>query len=126
MVVKNTSRKELAQEGSRNEDLRFFKCLVVLCPPCSSQDGKDCKSGLRDSSGYDSLGFAKNRGVRSWPGLESRAPNIGVMGCAMQAIPPAKSGRGSNRICRRRPDVGGSARPNAVVRSTPTTTLTYQ
>src|ERR1700686_1443629 len=84
---------EADPEWSRNEDLRFFNCLVVLCPPCSSQDDKDCKSGLRDSSGYDSLGFAKNRGVRSWPGLESRAPNIGAMGCAMQAIPPPKSGR---------------------------------
>jgi hypothetical protein len=48
---------------------------------------------LRDPTGYDSLGFARHRGIGSWRGLESRAQNIGAKGDAMQAIPPTESGR---------------------------------
>jgi transposase len=42
-----------------------------LFPPFSSQNDADHKSGLRDSSGYDSLGFAKTprSQIMAWTGI---------------------------------------------------------
>ena len=38
-------------------------------------------------------GLRRPRGNTPWPGLKSRAPSIGAMGCAMQATPPMRSGQ---------------------------------
>ena len=63
----------------------------------STQDVADMiitLGGCADSSDQGSRGLAKTerRSIMGL-GLESRAPSIGAMGCAMQAIPPMKSGR---------------------------------
>ena len=65
------SRLEADPEGLRNEMSSLFSSLAILCPPFSIQDDADYKWGLRDSSGYDSLGYAKTprSQMMAWTGI---------------------------------------------------------
>jgi hypothetical protein len=71
--------------GTSSESIRCVGPNLPCLPSAA-------KKLLRDFSGFDSLVFAKTTRVTSWPGLKSRAPSISATACAIQAIPPTKSG----------------------------------